>query len=101
MEFEWDEVKNSINKQKHNIDFADAVHVFIDTKRVYRKDSRQNYDEERFQTIGVTKFGVLMVVYTFRDKNKVIRLISARKANKREKRAYDLGFLKPFMESMS
>ena len=102
MEFEWDEVKNSINKQKHNIDFADAVHVFIDSKRVYRKDSRKdkNYEEDRFQTIGLTKFGVLMVVYTFRDRNQVIRLISARKANKREKKAYDLGFLKPFEEAI-
>ena len=42
MEFEWDEVKNSINKKKHSIDFADAVHVFIDSKRVYRKDSRRD-----------------------------------------------------------
>jgi uncharacterized DUF497 family protein len=98
MEFEWDDVKNLINKQKYKIDFADAVHVFIDQKRVYRKDTRNDYGEERFQTIGMTKFGVLMVVYTFRDNNGVIRLISARKANKREKKSYDMGFLKPFKE---
>jgi len=99
MEFEWDEVKNVLNKQKHNVDFADAVHVFIDKRRVYRKDSRKNYGEDRYQTIGYTKFGMLMVVYTFRDNNGVIRLISARKANKREKRAYDLRIFKPFKES--
>lgn len=99
MEFEWDEVKNTLNKLKHNIDFADAVHVFIDKKRVYRKDTRKNYGEERFQTIGMTRYGVLMVVYTFRDNYDIIRLISARKANKREKKSYQLGMLKPFKES--
>jgi uncharacterized DUF497 family protein len=99
MEFEWDDVKNVLNKQKHNIDFADAVHVFIDKKRVYRKDTRRDYGEERFQTVGLTKFGVLMVVYTLRDNNRVVRLISARKANKREKKSYDMGILKPFKES--
>ncbi len=58
MEFEWDETKNMLNKQNHNIDFADAIHVFIDEKRVYREDTRRDYGEERFQTIGTTKFGV-------------------------------------------
>lgn len=99
MEFEWDDAKSVINRQKHNIDFADAVHVFIDKNRVYRKDTRQDYGEERYQTLGMTKFGVLMVVYTFRDSHGIIRLISARKANKREKRSYDVGLLKPFKES--
>jgi uncharacterized DUF497 family protein len=98
MEFEWDDVKSVINKQKHNIDFSDAVHVFIDAKRVYRKDTRKNYGEDRYQTIGMTKFGILMIVYTFRDNDGVTRLISARKANSRERKSYELGFLKPFKE---
>ena len=99
MEFEWDENKNTLNKLNHNIDLEDAVHVFLDKKRVSRKDTRRNYREERFQTIGMTKFGILMVVYTFRSNKGVIRLISARKANKREKRSYELGFFKPYKES--
>ncbi|WP_226648100.1 BrnT family toxin [Microbulbifer variabilis] len=99
MDFEWDEVKNSVNKQKHNIDFADAVHVFIDDRRIYRKDTRKDYGEERYQTIGMTRFGILMVVYTFRDNNGITRLISARKANRRERSSYELGILKPFEDS--
>ena len=99
MEFEWDNHKNLINKQKHNIDFADAVHVFIDKKRVFRKDTRKDYKEERYQTVGITQFGVLMVVYTFRDSGGIIRLISARKANSREKKSYERGYLKPFKEA--
>ncbi|WDD98286.1 BrnT family toxin [Thalassomonas actiniarum] len=98
MEFEWDEVKNHTNRLNHNIDFADAVHIFLDKRRVFRKDTRKDYGEERYQTIGMTEFGILMVVYTIRDNAGVVRLISARKANKREKRAYDLGFLKPYKE---
>ncbi|WDE11045.1 BrnT family toxin [Thalassomonas haliotis] len=46
----------------------------------------------------MTEVGILMVVYTIRNNSGVVRLISARKANKREKRAYDLGFLKPYKE---
>jgi len=98
MEFEWNDGKNVLNKRKHKIDFADAVHIFLDDKRVEREDIRENYGEQRYQTIGVTRFGVLVVVYTLRDANNVIRLISARKANKREKKSYDLGFLKPYQE---
>ncbi|WP_420794471.1 BrnT family toxin [Thalassomonas haliotis] len=54
--------------------------------------------EERYQAIAMTEVGILMVVYTIRNNSGVVRLISARKANKREKRAYDLGFLKPYKE---
>lgn len=99
MEFEWDDGKNALNKQNHKLDFADAVHIFLDNSRIEREDTRNNYGERRFQTFGMTEFGVLVVVYTLRDSNNVIRLISARKANKREKKAYDLGYLKPYKES--
>ncbi|TOQ18293.1 BrnT family toxin, partial [Vibrio parahaemolyticus] len=52
MEFEWDENKNLINMAKHKIDFADAVHIFLDTSRIEREDTRSDYGEARFQTIG-------------------------------------------------
>ncbi len=99
MEFEWDDGKNVLNRRHHKIDFADAVHIFLDEKRVEREDIRTDYGEQRYQTVGVTKFGVLVVVFTLRDDNNVIRLISARKATKREKQAYQLGYLKPYKEN--
>ncbi|WP_046030820.1 BrnT family toxin [Vibrio vulnificus] len=98
MEFEWVENKNLINMAKHKIDFADAVHIFLDTSRIEREDTRSDYGEARFQTIGKTKYGILFVIYTERSSSGNIRLISARKANSREKKAYERGFMKPYSQ---
>ena len=95
MEFEWDENKNQSNWIKHKIDFADAIHVFLDENRLEREDTRKNYGESRFQTIGTTEQGIMFVIYTERDGN-TIRIISARKANSRERKAYDKGIFKPY-----
>lgn len=95
MEFEWDENKNNSNWLKHRVDFADAVHVFLDENRVEREDTRRDYGEKRFQTIGKTNYGILFVVYTERNEN-TIRLISARKANKKERKFYESGLFKPY-----
>jgi len=46
MEFEWDENKNQLNFSKHRVDFADALHVFIDVNRVERLDVRYIYGKE-------------------------------------------------------
>ena len=86
-DFEWDEVKNSINKSKHKIDFTDAMKVFFDERRVTRIDNRVDYGEERYQVIGMTQQRVLFVVYTERSEN-TIRIISARKATKYEQQIY-------------
>ena len=96
MEFEWDENKNQHNFSKHRVDFADALHVFIDVNRVERLDVRYIYGEERWQTVGMTNQGVIFVVYTERDNGKIVRLISARKAEKHEKLAYEKGSFSPF-----
>ena len=88
-EFEWDENKNNINKSNHKIDFADALQVFFDERRIIRIDSRKDYGEVRYQVIGMTNLQVLFVVYTEKYEN-TIRIISARKANKRERAAYGL-----------
>lgn len=87
MNFEWDEDKNAINRAKHGIDFRDAVHVFYDDMSIVREDSG-DYGEQRLQIIGMAKFGVLFVVYTER-RDDVIRIISARKATKAERRVYE------------
>ena len=97
MEFEWDDAKNRINLAKHGVDFADAVHVFIDDSRIERRDVRFVYGgEERWQTVGITAKGILFVVYTERNARQVVRLISARKANKRERITYAKGQFEPY-----
>ncbi|MET1253502.1 BrnT family toxin [Aliikangiella maris] len=88
MNFEWDENKNQTNIRKHGIDFRAASKVFKDANFIVSEDTRYDYDENRFQIIGaVDPHGVLVVIYTecYED---TIRLISARKADKRERRLY-------------
>lgn len=90
-DFEWDENKNIINRSKHKIDFADAIQVFFDDRRITRHDNRNDYGEDRYQVIGMAYERVLFVVYIERNEN-TIRVISARKANKKERLAYEHGF---------
>ena len=70
---------------KHKIDFEDAKNIFLDPNRLEREDKR-DYDEARIQVIGIVNQVVLFVVYTKR--NGRYRIISARRANKNERRQY-------------
>ena len=85
MQFEWDEKKRLININKHGIDFADVPAIFeLDTVTVI--DDRIDYGETRYQTLGLLKARVIMVVHT--ESETIIRIISARKANKYEEEIY-------------
>ena len=86
MRYQWDRNKALTNLNKHGIDFADAVSVFSDELAISIFDS--GFEEERFIIIGVDAFSrILVVVYTLRDDE--IRLISARKATRNERRQYE------------
>ena len=85
MVFEWDEEKNRINLRKHGIDFIDAAQVFFDEDRIEQLDEFHSDDEDRWQVIGMVE-EILFVIYTEREDR--TRIISARKANKRERRIY-------------
>lgn len=91
MEFEWDADKAESNAKKHGIRFEVATAVFDDPDRITVVDDRFDYEEERLVTLGKTPDGVLVVVTTERDDPPRIRIISARKANKRERRHYGNG----------
>jgi len=85
--YEWDEKKNRTNVRKHGVNFADAVFALEDDDALTMRDE-DSAEEERFVTMGTDAFGrVLVVIYTWRDEN--IRLISARKAARRERAAYE------------
>ena len=87
MSFEWDDDKARSNARKHGIEFGDAVAVFEDSTAVTIPDE-DSEDEERWVTVGTDVFGrIVVVVYTWRGTN--IRLISARKANRRERADYE------------
>lgn len=86
MKYQWDKNKAASNLQKHGIDFADAVSVFSDDLAITIPDNR--FEEDRFVTIGMDAFGrILVVVFTWRGED--IRLISARLAERRERKQYE------------
>lgn len=91
MRFEWDEGKNRINQTKHDgLDFETAARVFNDPKLVLAKD-RIVEGEERWHAIGVVWGALLLVVHAYweeDDGEEIIRIISAREANQRERRVY-------------
>jgi uncharacterized DUF497 family protein len=87
--FDWDPRKNASNTRKHDISFEEGSAVFDDPRRIEWISSDPADHEERYTTIGRVKTRILVVVYTERDG--LIRLISARKASRNERREYDQG----------
>lgn len=85
VEFEWDEKKRESNIRKHGLDFADCKAVFAGYT-VTVEDTRADYGEQRFVTIGLVKGRVVSVVHAESDEK--IRIISARKATRREQEAF-------------
>jgi uncharacterized DUF497 family protein len=88
----WDENKNAENKLKHGIGFETARFVFADPERLFRFDQSEGNTsgEERWQSLGMAE-GVVFVVYTEREAEGVneTRLITARLANRAERRSYN------------
>jgi uncharacterized DUF497 family protein len=87
MQFEWDEAKNLENIRKHRIDFADVPDMF-DGSMLIELDERTDYGEDRWIGIGFLRNGVAVVVWTERQGD-VIRIISARKANRYERQRFE------------
>lgn len=86
MDVEWDEEKAKENLRKHGVDFADAATVFTDPMAITIPDEAA--DEERFVTLAADALGrTLVVSYTWRGNRP--RLISARKATRRERTQYE------------
>ena len=92
MKFEWDEEKNRLNQQKHNVSFEIAKEVFADPLHISKLDHRFSYFEERWITVGSTKKRDILVVanlFFTEDGEEIIRIISAREANKSERNIYE------------
>jgi uncharacterized DUF497 family protein len=92
MRFEWDEIKNQSNRNKHGVSFEEAQTVFDDPMHLSKLDYRFSYFEERWITIGTTQKSSILVVANlfFSDEGEeIIRIISARPANPKEKADYE------------
>ena len=89
--FEWDDAKARSNERKHGVSFEDAMLVFADPYALMAQD-RAVSGELRWQTIGMAAGIVLLLVaHTVRDEQEqeIIRIISARKATRKECKRYD------------
>ncbi len=86
MNFEWDEHKRITNLKKHGVDFVAASRLW-DSPMLVVEDTRSNYQEPRWIGMGLLEKRMMIIVYTKR--RNTIRIISFRKANKREVKYYE------------
>ena len=87
--FEWDKQKNISNKDKHGVSFEEAKTVFLDENAIQFYDDNNSEMEDRFLLLGRSfHFRMLMVCHCVREKDSIIRIISARKATKNEQKYY-------------
>ena len=87
MQFEWNKDKNVANIRNHRIDFADVPPIF-NSPMLVELDDRQDYGQDRWVGIGILRNIVVVVVFTELEQD-TIRIISARKANKHERKRYE------------
>lgn len=89
LRFEWDNAKSRDNARKHGVSFEEAQTVFFDENAVRFFDPDHSQDEDRFIMLGMSfRLRVLIVCHCYRKSETVIRIISARKANKHEAKDY-------------
>lgn len=90
MEFEWNPDKAVLNFDNHSVSFQEASTLFNDPLSVTFPDPNHSIGESRYVIIGVSRFGQLLVV-AHTDRGKKVRIISARKATRQERRFYEEG----------
>jgi uncharacterized protein len=89
IQFAWDEGKDRANRRKHGISFLEAQTVFFDENAKLYFDPDHSEDEDRFILLGVSaSLRVLVVCHCYRQSDTVVRIISARKADKSEQKDY-------------
>ena len=89
MKFDWDQTKASANSKKHGVTFEEARTVFFDEFAVQFFDEDHSSEEERFLLLGLSSDAkLLLVCHCEREQGDVIRIVSARKATKREAAHY-------------
>jgi len=89
LRFEWDRRKNAANKRKHGVSFEEAQSVFYDDRAILIDDPDE--DEERFVLLGLSSaLRTLVVCHCYREEDNLIRIISARKAQREERVEYEV-----------
>ena len=89
LRFEWDPKKATLNLRKHGVSFEDAQSVFSDENGLLIDDPDHSEEEDRFVLLGLShSLRLLVVVHCYRSEGRVIRIISARKADAQERSIY-------------
>ncbi len=89
LRFDWDPGKASANLRKHGISFEDAETVFADEDALLLDDPAHSDDEDRAVLLGLgAKFRIVVVCHTLRDTGRTVRIISSRRATRREREQY-------------
>jgi uncharacterized DUF497 family protein len=92
LRFTWDESKSKANQKKHGISFEEAQTVFFDENAIEFFDPDHSESEDRFLLLGLSSsLRILVVSHCYRKKESLIRIISARKATKKEQKVYTGG----------
>jgi uncharacterized protein len=87
--FEWDDTKSGTNQTKHGVSFEEAQTIFFDESAIQFDDPDHSIAEERFLLLGFSqKLKVLVVCHCYRSDESIIRIVSARKATKKEQNVY-------------
>jgi uncharacterized protein len=90
LRFEWDERRAAANRRKHGVSFEEARTVFLDEDALQIPDPEHSNEEDRFVILGISShLRVLVVCHCYRENDEVIRIISARKADRGERKNYD------------
>lgn len=90
LHFEWDDAKAKVNLRKHGVSFEDAKSVFLDDSAKLIPDPDHSIEEERFVLLGYSSsLKLLVVCHCYRAEGRAIRIISARKATRKEALIYE------------
>ena len=89
LRYEWDERKNRANQRKHGVAFEEARTAFLDENARRVSDPDHSIGEDRYILVGLSiRLRLLVVCHCYRESERVIRIISARKADPSERRDY-------------
>ena len=89
LQFIWDENKDKINQKKHTVSFQEAQTVFLDDNAQMIYDTDHSEGEDRFLLLGISmRLRIIVVCHCYRENDETIRIISARKATKKEEEQY-------------
>jgi uncharacterized protein len=90
MEFEWNPDKAASNQEKHSVSFEEAATVFDNSLSLTFPDPDHSTNKQRYIIIGISQFGQLLIV-SHTDRGEKVRIISARRATRQERRFYEQG----------